>query len=367
MLALPVLVVVLLTAAISPGEHASAAAVTLHVRAGDGTTGYAVNTFLPNSIYIRAGDTVTWDWVWPEPHSVTFGTVQGDPTAPSHPGASVVEYDGTGVVNSGFVIAPTGTASFSVTFTKAGTYDYYCFLHPFMTGKVYVQGPGVGEQDTQASVDARGAAQYTSDLAALKAAAAGAAARPVAVSSRASGGRRFTVAVSTPNDVIQGDVQQFFPPTLSVGTNDEVEFVSAVHTPHDVAFVPAGFNPNGPPPPALADWDPFQGGIGYQPGVKVDGKSFVASPIIGLGYPDGQKASFTFAAPGTYTYICALHANQGMVGTVTVAGAPAPPNTGTALAAPPDAASGRLAVVGAVLIALGATAVAFASVARRVS
>jgi plastocyanin len=28
---------------------------------------------------------------------------------------------------------------FSYTFTKAGTYSYYCTIHPKMTGKVVVQ------------------------------------------------------------------------------------------------------------------------------------------------------------------------------------------------------------------------------------
>jgi amicyanin len=30
---------------------------------------------------------------------------------------------------------------FSFTFTKAGTYDYFCSIHPHMTGKVVVKGP----------------------------------------------------------------------------------------------------------------------------------------------------------------------------------------------------------------------------------
>jgi amicyanin len=29
---------------------------------------------------------------------------------------------------------------FSFTFTKAGTYDYFCSIHPHMTGKVVVKG-----------------------------------------------------------------------------------------------------------------------------------------------------------------------------------------------------------------------------------
>jgi len=32
-----------------------------------------------------------------------------------------------------------GNGSVSVTFKKAGTYKYYCAIHPFMTAKVTVQ------------------------------------------------------------------------------------------------------------------------------------------------------------------------------------------------------------------------------------
>lgn len=31
------------------------------------------------------------------------------------------------------------TGSYSVRFTKAGTYRYYCSIHPFMTGRVVVR------------------------------------------------------------------------------------------------------------------------------------------------------------------------------------------------------------------------------------
>ncbi|HKU49252.1 MAG TPA: hypothetical protein VJP79_04830, partial [Nitrososphaera sp.] len=48
-------------------------------------------------------------------------------------------------VNSGWIwpkgISPPGLApidSFSVTFTKAGTYDYICIIHPWMAGDIVV-------------------------------------------------------------------------------------------------------------------------------------------------------------------------------------------------------------------------------------
>jgi plastocyanin len=48
------------------------------------------------------------------------------------------------LVNSGLIfprgmVPPDGGSSFTLTFEKAGTYGYYCILHPWMKGKVIVK------------------------------------------------------------------------------------------------------------------------------------------------------------------------------------------------------------------------------------
>ncbi len=363
LLALPALAVAIAAVFASTGQSAEAAAVNLKIRAGAGETGYAVNMFLPTSTYIRAGDTVTWSFTWDEPHTVTFGQPQGDPTAPA--ASNTATYDGTGVVNSGLVFPTPGQEStFSVTFTKEGSYDYYCVIHPGMTGQVVVQGAGIGEQDTQVAVDSRGAADYTSAINALKAAAGSQAAKPVAVTAGTGGGKKYTLAVSSATDLPQGDVMQFFPASLNIGVNDQVEFVSNVQTPHDVVF-PGPADLNGPPPPELANFDPFTGDFNYTPGVKLDNSKPVISPIIGVGYPAGKSASFSFAKAGTYQFACVLHASQGMVGVINVGtNAPLPPNTGDTAVGSPSSANGLWMVFGAVGLAFAATGVAFAASRR---
>lgn len=340
---------------------------TLRLRAGDGENGYAVNLFLPDPVYINEGDTLTWEFPWDEPHSVTFGEIAGNPEAPSHPDDAVVDYDGTGFVNSGLLFGnPETPPEFSVKFTQTGTFDYYCFIHPLMTGQVVVQEPGVGARDTQVALDARGEVAYNDAIASLKAAAAATAAQPVAVTGPA-GARTYTVRVSSLNDLPVGDVMQFFPASLNVGLNDTVEFVSSVHTPHDVAFVPPGLDPTGPPPPGLEDFDPFTDSPNYSPGVKVDNTKPVISPVIGLDFPGGTKATFKFAKTGTYTYVCILHVAQGMMGQINVtSGSPLPPNTGDSFITGSSASgeSGLLLVFGAVGFALAATGVAFATTRR---
>jgi plastocyanin len=364
LLALPALVIALAAVAVSTGQSALAAPVTLNARAGDGEPGYAVNMFLPESLFLRAGDTVTWNFVWDEPHSVTFGEPAGDPSAPSHPGQAVVEYDGTGVANSGLVFPAPGADTFSVKFTKEGSFDYYCFIHPLMTGQVIVQGEGIGQQDTQVAVDARGEATYAGAIGTLKAAAGAAAAKPVAVTGTGAA-RKFTLQVSSLNDIPVGDVMQFFPASLNVGVADTVEFKSNVHTPHNVAF-PGPVDLSGPPPPEFADFDPFEDSANYTPGVKLDNSKPVITQVFGLDFPTGTTATFGFAKTGTYDYACLLHASQGMVGRINVtAGAPLPPNTGeVAVAGGSSGASGIWLVLGSVAVAMAATGVAFAATRR---
>lgn len=367
LLALPALAVAMMAVFASSGQSASAQEVNLRLRAGDGETGYAVNMFLPGTMFISPNDTLTWEFPWDEPHSVTFGEIAGDPSGPSHPDTPVVEYDGTGFVNSGLVFGnPATPPEFSVKFTEVGSFDYFCFIHPLMTGQVVVQGPGVGQQDTQVAVDARGQATYNSAIATLKAAAAAAAAKPVAVTGSASA-KKYTLQISSNNDIAEGDVMQFFPASLNVGLNDSVEFKTNVHTPHDVAFLPPGFDPSGPPPPGLEDFDPFEDSVNYTPGVKLDNSKPVISPVIGLEFPGGTTASFGFAKTGTYNYVCILHVAQGMMGQINVtSGSPLPPNTGDSFiqGSSQSGTAGLWLVFGAVGFALAATGVAFATTRR---
>jgi plastocyanin len=70
--------------------------------------------FQPTPITVHVGDTVTWTNEGANYHSATArnGTFDTNPLAPGTTGAH--------------------------TFTKVGTYAYYCEIHPFMHGKVKV-------------------------------------------------------------------------------------------------------------------------------------------------------------------------------------------------------------------------------------
>ncbi|MGI0011601.1 MAG: cupredoxin domain-containing protein, partial [Nitrosopumilaceae archaeon] len=75
--------------------------------------------YKPFEAKVKTGSKVTWTNSDTAVHTVTSGK---DATA-----------DGT--FDSSMI--PAGK-TFSYTFSKAGKYDYYCLVHPWMTGKVTV-------------------------------------------------------------------------------------------------------------------------------------------------------------------------------------------------------------------------------------
>jgi quinohemoprotein ethanol dehydrogenase len=75
--------------------------------------------FNPGTIIVPPGTTVTWTNTGAQPHSATSTVSETNPT----------KFD-SGIMTPG--------QSYSYTFTKPGTYDYFCVPHPFMRGKVIV-------------------------------------------------------------------------------------------------------------------------------------------------------------------------------------------------------------------------------------
>jgi len=95
--------------------------------------------FTPATIEVAKGTTVTWTNEDTFPHTVTTGIAP--PTFPPLPsGASPTPFpslaSGDGRVNSGRV-EPTKT--FSFTFNEAGTFNYFCAVHPAMLATITVR------------------------------------------------------------------------------------------------------------------------------------------------------------------------------------------------------------------------------------
>ncbi len=118
-----------------------------NITAGIGNGTESIMRFLPEWVMIEEGDTVTWTNKDPmQPHTITFPGPDGiapelpDPAAFASHGGST--FDGTQLTSSG-LISPMGTPgnkTYTLKFTKAGTYNYFCIFHDDlgMKGKIIV-------------------------------------------------------------------------------------------------------------------------------------------------------------------------------------------------------------------------------------
>jgi amicyanin len=97
------------------GPMPSAATPTMEAPPVAGTAVNITNfAFAPATLAVKVGDTVTWTNKDEEPHNV--------------------------VAEDGSFRSPgmDANATYSFTFTKAGSFDYRCGIHPFMRGSVVV-------------------------------------------------------------------------------------------------------------------------------------------------------------------------------------------------------------------------------------
>ena len=98
-------------------------AVTLTILEGSAIQGNP--DYDPDELTVAAGSDITVTNQDTVPHTVTSGTGPTDPN-------SAQLFD-TSLINGG------ESATLSLAQVAAGQYDYYCMVHPFMTGKLVVQ------------------------------------------------------------------------------------------------------------------------------------------------------------------------------------------------------------------------------------
>jgi len=118
---------------------------TVAMGADDGTA--MVMRFIRRTVEVHVGEQVTFKNLgMAAPHTVTFGTDPANPFSP--PSGDPTQFSG-GDLNSGIV--PPNGGQFTVTFTKAGTYHYFCALHDYMgmVGTVIVGGVDRHDQPEQ--------------------------------------------------------------------------------------------------------------------------------------------------------------------------------------------------------------------------
>jgi len=85
---------------------------------GDGASGARNTFFIPTSLHIHTGDTVRWINKDTVSHTVTSVAFNSGPIWPE--------------------VSKQGSSVYSHTFDQSGTYVYFCQIHPYMSGIVYV-------------------------------------------------------------------------------------------------------------------------------------------------------------------------------------------------------------------------------------
>jgi len=115
-----VLLTVFSIIAIAPSAFADHTTATVTNAPGSSTPGCEPECFIPSIVTIDVGGEVTWENNDTAAHTTTAGSPQDGPS---------------GVFDSSLIIAGS---SFSHTFDSAGTYDYFCMVHPWMIGTVVV-------------------------------------------------------------------------------------------------------------------------------------------------------------------------------------------------------------------------------------
>jgi plastocyanin len=234
--------------------------------------------------------------------AVAFGTKSG--------GA----YDGSAPVNSGAPLSDGPPKPWKVKLTKAGSYTFYCPIHPGMKGKVDVVAKSKAVPSAKADAK-RGTAQLAKALANLK---------------------KLDKAAPPAGDTITGGpdlstgetLYRFTPAskTVKVGAPVTLEMSSGTPEIHTFTFakdvtslkgLAAGFiapvpgtGTSGPPTLGFAPQALYPSDVPLPPynGTQ-HGDGFMNTGILDADpkSPQPQRTTVSFSAPGTYQFICLIH------------------------------------------------------------
>ncbi len=298
-----------------------------------------VNDFFRHRVTINAGDTVSFNLEGfhtidlpasgqgDVPLLVPGATVSGVKDAAGNPfwfngkvpnlginpklfaPSTVTTYDGSARVDSGLPLGPP--APFNVTFTKPGTYKYFCDVHYGMVGVVVVKPTGASVPS-----DAQDAAAITTQvktdlLAAKKLAKTKVPANQISVGVSGANGLELFNMYPGKLKVKRGTVVKFF---MSADTR---EVHTATFGPKSVLkslqgafsspnFPAQGVYPSDPTQPILLS--PQSHGDGFGNTGVMDRDS--GTPQV----PASGRIKFT--KPGTYKFVCLIHPQ--MHGTIIV-------------------------------------------------
>jgi plastocyanin len=295
--------------------------------------------FLPNELWIHAGDSITWTFQADEPHTVTFlkpGQVRPTYTA-GCPGSTVdgSAFDGSACVNSGLVkIAGT---TYTVAFPSPGNYKVVCLVHSNQTGVIHVLGAAESLPHDQDFYEGQAAMEQR----ALLSDRDGGPGRKWGEDGQRDSGRANAHVrgnevvtgtgelVSTPGGLQSVSLMRFMQARVTIRAGETVEWASSDVSGHTITFgqEPPNTTPETPASASanvllFSDLDGARHAVLNSPADSVHSGRIAASPQdrtnLAQAPPGVTRFRVTFTHPGIYPYICAFHDQLGMTGEVIV-------------------------------------------------
>jgi plastocyanin len=326
-----------------------------NVGAQSNDKGHQALAFLPNEIWIHAGDSITWTFDADELHTVTFipdegprpffQTVNGSPSGsqfpdPTHPETTVVSSPG-GFADLGGIGGqpPPPNAfvkgdTFTVNFPTPGNYKQVCLFHNNMTGVVHVLEATQELPHDQDFYDRQAADQrrdLLSDRDGRSVAACGECAAHNSLKARVVTAGTGEIS-ATAGGTQTLSVMRFLADQIFIRAGDTVEWTnqSPVEA-HTVTFgtAPTGLAIFAPSANVTTDTDGALHAFINSNADNVSSGIIAAAaqdPNGGMGNqtPLGlTRFRVTFNKAGTFPYVCLLHDDLGMKGMVIVL--PVPP------------------------------------------
>jgi len=210
-----------------------------------------------------------------------------------------------------------------VTFPIAGNYKLVCLVHPNMTGVVHVLALSALLPHDQDFYDDQAEDQRE----ALLSDEGGHEREDLDSDSEHSHGNEVTAGIGEISATAGGSdslsVMRFMQSRTLIHAGETVEWTNSDPvTPHTITFGIEPANPNPPSSDVTLDADGARHALITSPADNVHSGFIVAPPQDRIGLAQAPlgvtRFRVTFTSPGVFPYICALHDDLGMKGTVTV-------------------------------------------------
>ena len=296
--------------------------------------------FLPNELWVHTGDSVHWTFPTHERHTVSFLKTGQTRPAPFGPMFGVLagcpgvtpdgsSFDGSACVTSDILLldpaaGPGSSArTYSVSFPAAGNFKLVCLVHADMTGVVHVLNlsePLPHDQDFYDRQAKRQQAVSLADTYRLERQTRG---DEDWIQTNGVAAGAGVIVTATGAGSLAASLMRFLRQTIFVRVGDTVEWTSLEPSiSHTVTF---GTEPADPRPPSTnvqLTSDGARSAVISSPTDSVNSGFLSPAPqdrqTLAQSPPGVTRFRVTFTSPGTFNYICAIHDDLGMNGTVIV-------------------------------------------------